>query len=208
MYNPSTPSDILEVMIYSLAGTLAAKMPSAIVVEIGGFGLKVAVSPHTFDALPAPGSPVRLFAYLHVREGVLDLYGFATEKERGLFERLNSISGIGPKSAMAVLNIAQVDRLIAAINEGKSDLLTKASGIGRKTAERVILELKGKLEIPSSGELVTLMESDVELEETLVSLGYTKKQARDAIAKIGEGIAGFKDRLKAALKESKKQSSQ
>ena len=98
---------------------------------------------------------------------------------------------------------AATDRLVAAINEGQTELLTKVSGIGRKTAERVVLELKGKLKLEGSPHLVSLMESDAELEETLVGLGYTKPQAREAVKRINPEVTGFKERLKEALKKTK-----
>ena len=173
------------------------------VLTTAGIGLKIFVSAVTAERLSKVGDSLTLHTYLHVRENALELYGFLTEQELLLFESLNSISGIGPKSALAILSIAPADRLVAAINEGKTELLTKASGVGRKTAERIILELKGKLEARGAARLVSLMESDVELEETLMSLGYSRQQARAAIAKIDPATAGFKERLKAALRQSK-----
>ncbi len=190
-------------MLRMVKGIIAAKGEGYAVLMTGGVGYKIAAAPQTIAALPGVGAEAALHTHLHVREDALELYGFLTEIELTLFERLNTISGIGPRSALAILSIASADRLIAAINEGKTELLTKASGVGRKTAERIVLELKGKLEAKGAARLVSLMESDVELEETLMSLGYSRQQARQAIGRIDPSVTGFKERLKAALRQSK-----
>lgn len=189
-------------MIYSLSGKLLHKKQHFIVLEVGGVGFRVVV-PETVSAeLPAVGGSVALFTHLHVREDALDLYGFKNERELSLFESLISISGIGPKSGINIMNVAQIDQLIAAINEGRTELLVKASGIGKKTAERVILELKGKLDFgDGSKKTLSLMEGDIDLEETLVGLGFTKQQAKAAVSRIDPSIKGFNERLKEALKK-------
>ena len=190
-------------MIYSISGKLTEKREKYVVVDVMGIGFRVYISENQMSRLPSLGDPIKLFSYLHVREDALELYGFLTEPELTFFEKLNSISGIGPKSALNILSVAPIERLIAAINEGKADLLTKASGIGKKTAERIILELKGKIEMKNAKQMVGLMESDVEIEETLVSLGYSRAQAKDAVSKIDPKTQGFKDRLKEALRKAK-----
>ncbi|MBI2075305.1 MAG: Holliday junction branch migration protein RuvA [Candidatus Harrisonbacteria bacterium] len=191
-------------MIQTLSGTLAAKRDQSIVIEVGGVGFKVAVAKNTFAKLPALGESVKLFTYLHVREDILALFGFLTEKELALFEQLNTISGIGPKSAIGIMGIASADQIVAAINAGKTELLTRVSGVGKKTAERVILELKGKLLLPDAGASIAEMEGDADLEDALVALGYTKPQARAAIAKIDTKTEGLSARLKEALRAIKK----
>ena len=192
-------------MLYHISGTLKAKKENFLVLETsGGISFRVVASPQTLSKIPSTGSSLSLFTYLHVREDALELYGFATEAELNLFEKLISVSGIGPKSAMGILGVSNIDQLIAAINEGRTELITRASGIGKKTAERVVLELKGKLGAVNTGEMLTLMESDVELEETLVWLGYTRAQAKAAIGKIDSKIIGFKERLKATLQSMKR----
>jgi Holliday junction DNA helicase RuvA len=155
------------------------------------------------SALVNVGASLKLHTYLAVREDSLDLYGFPDAKSLELFERLISVSGIGPKSALAILGIAPVDQLAAAINEGRTELLTRVSGIGKKTAERVVLELKGKLSLTSSPQMLELMESDAELEETLSSLGFSRAQAKAAVSRVPKEITDFKARLKEALKNSK-----
>lgn len=190
-------------MIYSIFGKLIAKKEYFIVVDVGGIGYKLFISLGTAQNLPSLGSEIKVFCYPYLRQDGLELYGFLTEKELSLFEKLNSVSGVGPKSALGILGVAKTNQLIAAINEGKIDLLTRVSGIGKKTAERIILELKGKLKIEDSAKILTLMESDIELEETLISLGYTKQEAKSAISKIDPKISGFKERLKEALKTTR-----
>jgi holliday junction DNA helicase RuvA len=194
-------------MIQSISGNLKAKHVGYIVIDVSGVGLKIATSNSVFDNLPNIGENLSIFTYLHVREDSLELYGFSDGKELDLFENLIGISGVGPKSALGILSITTTDRLVAAIKGGKADLITKVSGIGKKTAARIVLELKDKLKTSGSPHLVSLMESDVELEETLVSLGYTKVQAKEAIEKINPDTKGFKNRLKEALKSSKKTNS-
>ena len=160
-------------MIYALAGLLNHRTEHWFSVEVSGVTYRIFASAGTLSKLPPSGVPVKVFCYQHVREDALELYGFLNESELELFERLNAISGIGPKSAMGILAVAPADQIAAAINAGRTELLTRASGVGRKTAERVILELKGKLGAIEP-QTLSLMESDAEIEETLVTLGYPR----------------------------------
>jgi Holliday junction DNA helicase RuvA len=186
-------------MIYSISGTLAFKEASFAVVEAGGLGLKLFASKQTLEALPALGAEVKFFCHLHVREDALDLFGFTTGDELEFFEMLISVSGVGPRSALAILDTAPLDELSAAIKEGRPDLLTRAAGIGRKTAERVIVELRTKVQSSKSGAVVEKMQTDSDLVEALMSLGYHRDQARAALAHVDEKIVGTEARLRAAL---------
>lgn len=186
-------------MIHSIKGPVAAISGNFAVVEVGGLGLKVFMSERGLKALPR-GTETQLFCHLHVREDALDLYGFRSPEELEFFELLVSISGVGPKSALSVLDVAELNELGAAIQEGRPDLLTKASGIGRKTAERIVLELKGKIRMGGAEEMVKKMEGDSDLVETLVSLGYRREQAKSALEKIDKGVVGLEARLREALK--------
>jgi Holliday junction DNA helicase RuvA len=188
-----------ENMLYSASGKLAMKSDRFAVIEVGGLGLKVSMSARTLAALPAPGAQVSVFTHLHLREDGLDLYGFSSEKELAFFEMLISVSGVGPKSALAVLDVAKLDELSAAIKEGRPDLLTRASGIGTKTAERIIVELKTKVQSAKSGLVVKKMEGDTDIVEALVNLGYRREQARAALAKVDPKMNGMEERLKTAL---------
>lgn len=191
-------------MIYSLSGQLLSRKENFIVVNASGVGYKVFITNRTSKNLPPIGDNVSLYSFLHVKEDALDLYGFLNEPDLNLFEKLIQVNGVGPKTALGVMSIASSDNLIAAINEGKIDLLTRASGIGKKTGERIILELKGKLASLHSADTVRIMESDLDLEEALVSLGYSKQQAQRSINQVDAKIKGLEARLMAALKIIKK----
>jgi Holliday junction DNA helicase RuvA len=185
-------------MFYSIEGTLSQKTERFIVVENQGIGYQIFISRETLDKLAPTGQKVRLFLHHHLREDASDLYGFLTKAEADLFEMLLSVGGIGPKSALGVLGLSSVENLEAAIINGKTEFLNRAPGIGRKTSERIILELKSKL---VSGEKGLLnMEGELELEEALVSLGYDKQSARKAIKSINPETISFNDRLKEVLK--------
>ncbi len=184
-------------MIHRVRGILLEKKDDLVIVEVGGIALKVFVAKQTRAWLPDTGKEATLWTHLHLREDALELYGFSDEAGLGFFELLISISGVGPKSALAVMDVANLGELASAIKEGRPDLLTKASGIGRKTAERIIVELRNKVEAPKSGAAVKKMESDSELAELLTGLGYKKEEAREALAKITEG--SLEERLKQAL---------
>ena len=186
-------------MIYSIDGTLALKDDHFAVVETGGLGVKLFASRLTLEGLPPPGARTKFFCHLHVREDALDLFGFTTEAELTFFEMLISVSGVGPRSALAILDTGPLAELAAAIKENRPDLLARAPGIGRKTAERVIVELRNKVQSAKSEATVAKMETDSDLLEALTSLGYRRDDARAALAKIGEEVEGTEARLRAAL---------
>jgi Holliday junction DNA helicase RuvA len=195
-------------MLYSVSGKLTLKSDNFAVVETGGLSIKLYASKQTLKALPRPsagdaaggaGHDVKFFTHLYVREDIFDLYGFGTPEELTFFEMLISVSGIGPKSALSILDIAPLRELSAAIKEGRPDLLTRASGVGTKTAERVIVELRSKVQSAKSGLVVEKMETDADLVEALMSLGYRREEARAALAKVDQKTAGMEERLKAAL---------
>lgn len=195
---------IIISMIYSLNGELALKKEKFIVIDAGGVGFKVFTPLSSEGKLPPIGTKIRIFTYLYIREGILDLYGFLEESDLHFFELLMSVSGIGPKSAMGILSVASVDRLSAAISRGETEILQKSSGIGRKTADRIILELKDKMSAPGGEETVKMMESDSDIYEAMVSLGYTARQIKEAIQKIDPDIKNVSDRLRDGLKKIKK----
>jgi holliday junction DNA helicase RuvA len=187
-------------MLYSISGKLALKSEHFAVVDAAGLGLKIFASRRTLDALPALSANVKFFTHLHVREDALDLFGFPTAEELAFFELLISVSGVGPKSALSIMDVAELKNLSAAIKEGRPDLLTKASGVGRKTAERIILDLKGRVSSEKSETTVGKMDVDIDLVETLTGLGYRRDQAKAALGKVDEKIMNLEERLKAALK--------
>jgi Holliday junction DNA helicase RuvA len=171
-------------MIAMLRGRLLEKSPNRVIVECGGVGYEAAISVATFTALPAEGAEARLHIYTHVREDQISLFGFAEPQEKRLFEKLLTISGIGPKLAITVLSGIDASRLVAAIRAGDHATLTKIPGIGKKTAERVVLELKDKLDdmaaAPAGGGISHGAASDDVL-SAMVNLGYARPAAEKAL---------------------------
>ncbi len=186
-------------MLYSVSGKLASKRENLMIVEAGGFGLKIFASAQTIRRAGSVGAPIKLFTHFHVREDAMELYGFLSEDELSFFELLISVSGVGPKSALSIIDVADLEELSAAIQEGRPDLLMKASGIGRKTAERIIVELRSKMTSSRAGAVVEKMETDVDLIEALSNLGYRREEAREALAKVPREMSGVETRLKEAL---------
>lgn len=185
-------------MFYSIEGILTKKSDKFIVIENQGLGFRVFVSQETSVKLPKLGEMTKLFLHHHVKEDAMDLYGFLQKEEMELFEMLISVSGIGPKSALGLIGLSSVENLKTAIIFGKADFLHRAPGIGQKTAERIILELKSKL-VEEGGDSFKI-EGDMELEDALTGLGYDKHTSRQAIKKIPEEIIDSEKRLKEALK--------
>ncbi len=189
----------MNLMIHQLSGQVASIGENFFVLETGGIGFKVFSAKRMLGKLLV-GKELKIFSHLHGREDGLDLYGFPTEEELKFFELLISVSGVGPKSALSVLDVAGLKELTSAIKESRPDLLTRASGIGRKTAERIIVELRTRVQAEKSEAVVKRMESDADLLETLVGLGYRREQAKAALEKIDHAVTNFEERLKAALK--------
>jgi Holliday junction DNA helicase RuvA len=171
------------------------------VIDVHGIGYKVYVTNDTLNAAKI-GTESILWTYLAVREDALDLYGFTSPKEKAFFELLISISGIGPKGALNILSLVSVDTLISAIRSGSAAHLVKVSGIGKKTAEKIVLELKDKLGgIETSKEMSAGMSSDMDAIEALRALGYDADEAREALKKVSPEISDTGKKVKAALKE-------
>ncbi|MDP2855567.1 MAG: Holliday junction branch migration protein RuvA [bacterium] len=185
-------------MFYSLEGILSQKTEKFVALENQGFGFRIFVSRETLEKLPKIGEKAKFFLHLHVREGAMELYGFLTREEMEFFELLISVSGIGPKSALGLLGLSTVANIKSAIIANKAEFLNRAPGIGRKTAERIILELKSKLTAGDDG--VSRLEGDLELEDALVDLGYDRSTSRQAIKKVAAAPTSFGERLKEALK--------
>ena len=170
-------------MIAHLRGTLLEKHPNLVIVEAGGVGYEIMVPVSTFSALPAAGDAVTLRIHTHVREDILALYGFATAEEKRLFERLISVSGIGPRLAVTVLSGLPVADLIEAIRAAQIERLVRIPGVGKKTAERIVVELRDKFaQLPQAeAHAATGIEQDVL--SALVNLGCQRAQAETAIRK-------------------------
>jgi Holliday junction DNA helicase RuvA len=175
-------------MIAYIQGTILAKGSNYLIVIPDTIGYRVFVSSEIVSESPQ-GAVIELFTYHSVKEDAQDLYGFRTQSDLAMFEKLISISGVGPKSALGVLAAASVQELESAIVRGDASILTKVSGIGKKTAERIVLELKGKIssfEIGSQGHEVS---QDVEVLEALESLGYSLEHAREALQQLDSSLS-------------------
>ena len=194
-------------MIALLKGVIAARSPNRLIVEVGGVGYDVQVPLSTFYALGDEGSAVTLRVHTHVRDDAIALYGFATTLEQELFERLIGIGGVGPKLALAVLSGIEPVELIRAVRLQDVARLTAIPGIGKKTAERIGLELKDRLPAaPSGGEAVPAASPGDALRDdllsALVNLGYQRAAAERALEKALDASpgAGFEDALRGALR--------
>jgi Holliday junction DNA helicase RuvA len=191
-------------MISYLRGPIIELGTRYAVLDMQGLGYKVYTTDDTIHAMKV-GQEVTFWAHLIVREDALDLYGFTSQKERSFFELLISISGIGPKSALNILSLVSADTLASSIRSGSVAHLVKVSGIGRKTAEKIVLELKDKLAGATfqsdDPTLSAGMSSDMDALEALRALGYETDEARDALKKIPADISDTGKKVKAALKE-------
>ncbi|HTY09308.1 MAG TPA: Holliday junction branch migration protein RuvA [Candidatus Edwardsbacteria bacterium] len=181
-------------MYSHIKGTLVSKDPTAAVVDAGGVGYHLLISLSTFAALPEPGNQAKLLAHIHVKEDVLQLYGFATEKERGVFRVLISVSGIGPKLALTVLSHLAPADLERAVATQDMTMLTAISGIGKKTAERLLIELKGRIAEAVVEGLPSLKGAAGTADpaaDALMALGLNAAEAKNAVdkarAKLGAG---------------------
>jgi holliday junction DNA helicase RuvA len=194
-------------VIARLQGRLLEKRPNRLVLEVGGVGYEVFVPLSTFYGLGEPGAGISLRIHTHVREDMLSLYGFATVLEQELFERLIDISGIGPRLALAVLSGIEPGELMRAIERGDVARLTAIPGVGRKTSERIVLELKDRLPRSPAGlagdgaPAPAAVRDDVL--SALANLGYHRPLAEKAVAAVLKEApdAGFEHALKRALRE-------
>jgi Holliday junction DNA helicase RuvA len=187
-------------VIGRLSGRLAARNPPQVLLDVGGVGYEVDVPMSTFFNLPAPGEPVQLLTHLVVREDAHLLYGFLTEGERATFRELVKISGVGPRTALSILSGLSVGDLAQAVSRQEAGRLVKVPGIGKKTAERLLLELKGKLG-PDLAQPATGAASDAQADivQALVALGYNEREAHAALKALPPEI-GVSEGIKLALK--------
>src|SRR5437016_3611091 len=197
-------------MITFLDGKLVSALPTQAIVDVGGVGYEVFIPLASYDKLPPVGQPVRILTHLHVREDAHVLYGFMTPAERDLFRLLvNNVSGIGPKLALAVLSGMSVNNFKAAVVNSDITSLSKISGLGKKTAERIVLELKDKLGVAAAWEAASTMHAPTPEQDqaneavlALIALGYKQIDAHKAVRELqekGEANAA-EDLVKLALK--------
>ena len=188
-------------MIASLRGQVTAVGEDAIVVEVGGVGYSVHVPTSVRNEVMHIGQPIVLHTHLIVRENLLALYGFFTAEEEELFSTLLGVSGIGPRTAMAVLTTFSPETLRGAIAQGDASALTRIPGIGRKTAERLMLDLRDRIDVTSSvlpG--APIDQAEVDVINALTALGYSLAEARGAVDSIPEDTQSLDQRILAALR--------
>ncbi len=191
-------------MIAHLRGRMLAKHPQQAIVEAGGVGYDVSISVTTFSSLPAEGAEVALFIHTHVREDLIALYGFLNREEKRVFERLITVSGVGPKLAITIQSGLSTERLVGAIRGQDHATLSQIPGIGKRLAERLVVDLKDKLEdFAASSQQVEMGPSADDVLSALVNLGYQRPLAQKAIAaavaKDKEVAANFETLFRAAL---------
>jgi Holliday junction DNA helicase RuvA len=200
----AVPCRTIGAMIAHLRGTLLAKHPNQAIVETHGVGYDVAISVPTFTEMPTAGAEVALHIHTHVREDALNLYGFLRLAEKQVFEKLLTVSGIGPKLAITILSGMPADEMAGAIRGGDVARLTRIPGIGKKTAERMVLELRDKLPTAPGASATSFAPTSAVEEDVisaLVNLGYQRAAAEKALlaARSGKDAQGFDGLFRSAL---------
>ncbi len=199
-------------MIGQLTGKLIHKTPTETIIDVGGVGYQVHVPVTTFDQLPEVGETATVYTYLHVREDALQLYGFSTKQDKEIFRKLITISGVGPKLAQTVMSGLSYDELTRAIQQGNVAQLNKIAGVGKKTAERLVVELRDKLaEVQLAEEptgIKTLDNIQAEALLALTTLGYSRNASenalRNALAEYNGENVSIEELIKAALRKLSK----
>lgn len=187
-------------MIGSIKGKIILKTEKYLIVETGGIGYKINVSPDVLSKTKKTGDEIVLWIHTHVREDAFDLYGFLDHQELEFFEMLINVSGIGPKGALIILGVATINTLKRAISTGDISYLTKISGIGKKTAEKIVLELRDKIEnIMKDEKGENFLQGELDVLEALKSLGYSQNEAREALKKISPN-ENLNTKIREALK--------
>jgi Holliday junction DNA helicase RuvA len=184
-------------MIGYIEGEIIALLEKTVTIKTGGVGYRIFATYDLLQSLQKEKGAVGLWTHLAVRENAQDLFGFLSKEDRDFFELLITIPGIGPKSALVVLNAVPVKTLITAISKEDVSYLTRVSGIGKKTADKIILELKGKIVSEEGG---VAFSADTDVLDALKSLGYGEREIRDTLKKIPESVSDTRERVKEALK--------
>ncbi|HEY4711075.1 MAG TPA: Holliday junction branch migration protein RuvA [Dehalococcoidia bacterium] len=189
-------------MIATLEGILEYRGNGSVIINVGGIGFRVHVPGSTLSQLGAVKGKVSLYTHLHVREDNISLYGFATSEELALFKNLISVSGVGPKVALALLSTLNPEQLVMAITSGDIDLISQTPGIGKKLASRLVVELKGKLEKEWQEIALPLAPENADFIAALTGLGYSLTEATKAISKLPDSEElNLEDRIKMALQQ-------
>ena len=186
-------------MIYYLCGKLTKKEIQYVVIDIHGIGYKVVIAFSDFEKISNVGSQIKLFIHHHLRENEETLWGFLEEKSLAMFELLISISGVGPKAAITILSRAQAEKIENAILQSDAALFSSIPGIGAKTANRIIVDLKGKVSPDELAKMSDQNPQNIEIIDALQSLGYQKKDATIAVQNIPKNLQSSEEKIKAAL---------
>jgi len=176
-------------MIQYITGILNSKSPVLAIIEAMGIGWELRIPISTYESLPVVGQPCTLLSYLHISQDDIRIYGFSTQAERELFQMLTKISGIGPKIALSILSTLSIPAFVRAVNSGEEGFLTKVPGIGKKSAQRMIVELKDgvhKLMDHVNESDLALGDSSLEVESALISLGFNIQQIRRELSMMDE----------------------
>ncbi len=189
-------------MIATLKGTLEYRGADSVIVNVGGIGFQVYVPGSTLSQLGAINDEVSLYSHLHLREDNVSLYGFASEEELALFRNLISVSGIGPKAALALLSALNPEQLAMAITAGNVDIISQVPGIGKKTASRLVIELRSKLEKEWKEAALPLAAEDADAIAALTSLGYSLREATQAVSNLSDSAGlSLEEKVKMALQQ-------
>lgn len=190
-------------MIATLKGTLEYRGVDSVIINVDGIGFQVHVPGSTLSQLGAINDKVSLYTHLHLREDNVSLYGFASEEELGLFKNLISVSGIGPKAALALLSALNPEQLAMAITGGNVDVISQVPGIGRKIAGRLVVELKGKLEREwKKGAVLPLAAENADAIAALTNLGYSLREATQAVSNLPDSAElSLEEKVRMALQQ-------
>jgi len=189
-------------MIATLEGTLEYRGVDSIIINVGGIGFRAYVPGSTLSQLGAAGDKLSLYTHLHVREDNIALYGFASEEELALFKNFISISGIGPKTALSLLSALDPEQLAMAITSGNVDIISQVRGIGKKMANRLVIELRSKLEKEWKEAALPLAPENADALTALTSLGYSLREATQAISSIPDSAElSLEEKVRLALQQ-------
>ena len=187
-------------MISYLKGAILNKSSKSITLLVNDIGYKIFVTQNLLEKLK-PETEIELHTFLRHKDDSMDIYGFKTREELEFFELLLTVSGVGPKSALGILEVASLPQIKKAILRDDASILYKVSGVGKKTAERIVVELKNKLDsLPITDKKIPLADSDTEVFDALVNLGYQERHVRQALKHLPEDITNTEDKIKRALK--------
>jgi len=187
-------------MISKITGEILLKSDRFAIIDVSGIGYKIYISNEALHKIGNNGEKTSIWTHLIVRENALDLYGFCNYAEIEMFEMLISVSGIGPKSALGIMGVAPLDTLKSAISSSDTSYLTKVSGIGKKIAEKIIIELKDKLGVLEGDSSVGTLSEEADVVDALQAIGYSLVESREAIKKISSDTKGTSEKIKEALK--------